>query len=315
MIQEQVSGEDYRLLVINGKLEIATKRIPAFVISDGKKTINQLIEETNSDPRRDINNPAHILKPIIVDRPLISLLKEQGYTLDSKPQKDIKILLRKVASMSQGGITEDFTDSVGKEIKEIVETIAQSLHAFALGIDIICKDISKPLTKENGGILEINTMPESYLNLYPILGTQRGYVAKTYLNALLENNNSKVFVVIGQPQNDLPTLLRKKGTFGSRIIKEDDTVGEIKEDRYLINGLEINKINEQWKAIDALKINSSLNILIVHHRDWNTVKHNGLGFDKIDTLYITKDMSNNKEYIKIMKRYSRMKLIDKIKII
>ena len=43
--------------------------------------------------------------------------------------------MRKVASMSQGGITEDFTDSVGSEIKYIVESIAKSTHAFALGVD------------------------------------------------------------------------------------------------------------------------------------------------------------------------------------
>ncbi len=41
MIQEQVPGEDYRLLVIDGKLEVVTKRIPAFVIGDGKHTIGR----------------------------------------------------------------------------------------------------------------------------------------------------------------------------------------------------------------------------------------------------------------------------------
>lgn len=315
MIQEQVSGEDYRLLVINGKLEIVTKRIPAFTIADGRRSIKELIEDMNADPRREISNPAHILKPIVIDQPLKSLLKEQGYTLESIPEKDITIQLRKVASMSQGGITEDFTDSVGKEIREIVETIAQSIHAFTLGVDIMCKDISKPLTKENGGILEINTMPESYLNFYPILGKQRGYAAKTYIKALLKENSSKVFVVVGQPSSDLPTLLKRKGILGSSEIKDTDTVGEVKDNEYLINGLEINENDEHWKAVDALKINSALDIMILHHRNWKDVEEHGLGFDHIDTLYITKEMSSEKEYMKIMNKYKRMKLIDKIKII
>lgn len=315
MIQEQISGEDYRLLVINGKLEVATKRIPAFVIADGRKTIEELIQDTNADPRRDTSNPAHILKPIIIDQPLKSLLKEQGYTLKSIPKDGETIQLRKVASMSQGGITEDFTESVSKEIKNIVETIAQSIHAFALGVDVMCKDISKPLTKENGGILEINTMPESYLNLFPVLGTQRGYIAKTYIKALLKENSSKIFVVIGQPKDNLPTLLRKRSAFGISTIKEDDTVGEVRNNEYLINGLEVNDIVEHWKAVDALKLNSSLDILMLYHRDWSDVAQNGLGFDHIDTLYITKDMSVNKENMSIMNKYKRMKLIDKIKII
>jgi hypothetical protein len=40
-----------------------------------------------------------------------------------------------------------------------------------------------------------------------------------------------------------------------------------------------------------------------------------LGFDHIDTLFITRDQSTKKEYIDTMNRYKRMKLIDKIKII
>ena len=87
MIQEQVFGDDYRLLVIDGKLEIVTKRIPAFVEGDGKNTIENLINEINKNPRRDISNPSHILKPIIIDTPLKELLTQQGLTLDSIPKR------------------------------------------------------------------------------------------------------------------------------------------------------------------------------------------------------------------------------------
>ena len=72
---------------------------------------------------------------------------------------------------------------------------------------------------------------------------------------------------------------------------------------------------EHRKAVDALKINSALDVMILHHRDWKDVAEHGLGFDHIDILYVTKEMSNEKEYMKIMNKYKRMKLIDKIKII
>ena len=308
MIQEQVQGEDYRLLVINGKLEIVTKRIPAFVIGNGKLSIEKLIEKENSDPRRNIQNPAHILKPIVIDEPLTDYLEEQKLSLSYVPKKEEKIYVRKVASMSQGGITEDFTDKVGKEIKIIVESIAQSVHAFTLGVDIMCLDISKPLTKDNGAILEINTMPESYLNFYPVLGKQRGYVADTYLSTLLAENKCKKFVVVGQSRDDLPTLLRRRW-----MLKKEDTVGEIIEDRYYINGIQINEDLERWKAVEAIKCNASLDVIILHYRDWSDVEENGLGFDYIDTLFITKEMFNNKECIKKIKKYRKMKLIDNIK--
>ena len=308
MIQEQVKGEDYRILVINGKLEIATKRIPAFIIGNGKLNIKQLIEKENSDPRRDTTNPAHILKPIAIDEPLKDYIKEQGLTLNSVPEKGEKINVRKIASMSQGGITEDFTDMVSKEIKAIVESLAHSVHAFTLGVDVMCLDISKPLTKDNGAILEINTMPESYLNFYPILGKQREYVANTYIKELLKENICKKYVVIGQSKDDIPTLLRRKW-----IIKKEDTVGEVVQERYYINGMLMNEQEERWRAFESIKCNALLDVIVIHHRDWDDVKQYGLGFDHINTIFITKDMSTNKEYMKILKRYKRMKLIDNIK--
>lgn len=310
MIEEQIKGEDYRLLVINGNLEVATKRIPAFIIGNGKNTIEELIEEENKNPKRDTKNPAHILKPIVIDKPLLEFLKDQGLTLQSIPQKDEKINVRKVASMSQGGITQDFTDSVSKDIKILVESIARSIHAFTLGVDVMCLDISKPLTKDNGSILEINTMPEAYLNLFPVLGKQREYVADTYVESLLSENSCKRFVVVGQSKDDLPTLLRRRF-----VIKKEHNVGEIVDDRYYINGILINSGKEKWQSIQAIKRNSLLDVIILHYTSWSEVQEYGLGFDYIDTLYITKDQSIKKEYMKTIKGYKRKKLINKIKVI
>lgn len=313
MIQEQIQGEDYRLLVINGKLEIATKRIPAFVVGDGKKNIEELIIETNKDPKRDITNPSHTLKPIIIDSPLREFLKQQGLSLQSIPKKDEKIQVRKVASMSQGGITEDFTDKVGPEIKAIVESIASSIHAFTLGVDVMCLDLSKPLTKDNGAILEYNTMPEAYLNTYPVIGESREYVFEKYIKALLEGNKTKQIVVVGNPPQDIPTLLKQKNFFKS-YLGEQDVVGEYRNGDIIINGLDINKDLEKWQAIEALKVNASLDAIVIHHRDWEDVKETGLGFNRIDMVVIEKRLTDSKDF-SIIKRYNRKGYINKIKII
>jgi cyanophycin synthetase len=314
MIQEQVPGEDYRLLVIDGKLEVVTKRIPAFIVGDGKSTIKELIEETNRDPRRDTSKPTHILKPIKIDPPLLRLLDDKGLTLESIPEKDEKITVRKVASMSQGGITEDFTDQVGPEIKYIVESIANSIHAFVIGADILCKDISKPLTKDNGGIIEINTKPEAYLNLYPVIGKQREEVADVHIQKLLKDNKTKKIVVIGQFAKDIPTLLKEGSIFGS-YLQEGEVIGEYKEESILINSLRINDNLDKEKAIQSLKVNALLDVIMIHHRDWADAESTGLGFDKIDMLVIRKDLTQNKTYMRMLKRYRRKGLIDKIKII
>ncbi|MFA7678437.1 MAG: hypothetical protein WCY00_02950 [Candidatus Dojkabacteria bacterium] len=317
MIQKQVEGDkngaDYRLLVIDGSFQVCTKRIPAFVIGNGKSTIRELVEEENKNPRRDQLNPAHTLKPIEIDEPLTRLLEKKDLTLSSIPQKEEQIYVRNVASMSRGGITEDYTDKVGPEIKAIVESLAQSMHAFVLGIDIIANDISKPLTEDNGGILEVNTMPESYLNFYPEIGEKREDALEFFVKRLLKGNKTKQIVTIGYFEKDIPTLL-KEGIIGS-YLEKDSTVGEYKNEEIIINGLSVNKEIEKSKAIESLKLNASLDAIIIHHRDWEDIEETGLGFDRVDMLIINRKLKEYNGYFKIMKKYKRKGLIDNIRII
>ena len=312
MIQEQAEGDDngadYRLLVIDGELKVCTKRIPAFVTGDGKSNIEELIIEENKDPRRNITNPAHILKPIEIDEPLVSFLKQQNLTLESVPNKDERIYVRNVASMSKGGITEDYTDKVSPEIKNIVESIAATMHVFTLGLDIICNDISKPLTKDNGAILEVNTMPESYLNFFPVIGKERTEALDYYIQRLLKDNKTQKIVVIGQNEDDIPTLLRNK-----RVIKDDSDVGLYKEGKIIINNCEFGRGIETWKAVEALKINAILNTIILQYRDIQEVREHGLGFDRIDYLFISKKIKEDKKSLKVFKKYKRKGYINKIK--
>jgi cyanophycin synthetase len=56
IVEKYVEGDDYRLLVVNGKLIAAAKRTPAAVTGDGTSTIQQLIDQVNTDPRRGIGH-------------------------------------------------------------------------------------------------------------------------------------------------------------------------------------------------------------------------------------------------------------------
>ena len=52
IVEKFITGEDYRLLVINNVLVAGAIRTPAHVIGDGKSTVQELIDKVNSDPRR-----------------------------------------------------------------------------------------------------------------------------------------------------------------------------------------------------------------------------------------------------------------------
>ena len=288
IIQQQVQGDDYRLLVINGKLEAATKRIPAFVLGDGKSTIKELIEKINKDPKRDLNDPTHTLKPILIDKALIAFLQEQNLNLKYIPKNNKKITIRKVASMSQGGITEDFTEKTHKNIKHLAESLAQSLRAYVLGVDVICKDISKPLDINNGAIIEVNTMPESYLNMFPVLGPQRPQIAQKFVEGLLDKPVRKIAAIGGKLEQIKKLTLPLKGN-----------TGIYSSNSLYINGLLIKKNTPIEKARQALKINAYLNNIVFHYETIDEVKQHGLGFDYINTLYISKNL---KETIKTFEK-------------
>ena len=52
IVEKYITGDDYRLLVIDYKLIAAAKRTPAHVVGDGKSTVQELVDEVNKDPRR-----------------------------------------------------------------------------------------------------------------------------------------------------------------------------------------------------------------------------------------------------------------------
>ncbi len=287
MIQQQVKGDDYRLLVVNGKLEIATKRVPAFVTGDGKSSIKELIEETNRDPRRNMDNPAHTLKPIAFDEMLDQFLTEQGISLDTVPTKDERVYVRKVASMSQGGITEDFTEKVHPHIRYIAESMASTIHANVVGIDVICQDISKPLTIDNGSFIEMNTMPEIYLNIFPVIGRSYPEVGQRIVEGIVDMEEKvESWVFVGYSEEEMMWELTYNRGFGNM------RVGILSGNKYMINDQFMSEYEDHWTALKSMKINSSLDRLVVRYENMDEVKEYGLGFRYVDKLFFKEFISD-----------------------
>ncbi len=56
VVETFVSGNDYRVLVVGGRLAAVAERVPAGVTGDGKHTVHELVEIENADPRRGIGH-------------------------------------------------------------------------------------------------------------------------------------------------------------------------------------------------------------------------------------------------------------------
>lgn len=160
IVQDQVFGTDYRLVVINGELDFVVMREYPSIIGDGSSTIKQLIEEKNNH-LIDFSSSHGLSSAIIINMQLLSLLLLQGYTLESIPDNNQKIILSRVANITQGGTRKEIPlDAIHPEVKQMVENIATSSRTYTLGIDIISKDISKSLIEGETYVIELNTNPE-----------------------------------------------------------------------------------------------------------------------------------------------------------
>lgn len=176
IVERFVTGFDFRMLVIDNKLVAAAQRVPANVVGDGKQTIQQLIDETNKDPRRGYGHE-NVLTEITVDRDTMDLLEKKGYTLETIAPKGETVFLKSTANLSTGGTSIDVTDMVHPENIFLAERISRVIGLDVCGIDIMAKNLTQSL-KENGGvILEVNAAPGFRMHLAPSEGLPRNVAA------------------------------------------------------------------------------------------------------------------------------------------
>ncbi|GKV64086.1 MULTISPECIES: bifunctional glutamate--cysteine ligase GshA/glutathione synthetase GshB [unclassified Sporosarcina] len=173
LIEEFLSGTEYRFFVLNEKVHAVLLRTPANVTGDGKQTIEELVNEKNRDPLRgrDHRTPLEIIELGDLE---VLMLKGQGYQPDSIPKADEVVYLRENSNVSTGGDSIDVTDQIPEDYKKIAADAVAALEAKISGIDLIIENTEVPAADENAyGIIEANFNPSMYMHIYPYKGTSR----------------------------------------------------------------------------------------------------------------------------------------------
>ncbi|MEH6537103.1 MAG: cyanophycin synthetase [Psychroserpens sp.] len=176
IVEKFITGEDYRLLVINNVLVAGAIRTPAHVIGDGKSTVQELIDKVNSDPRRGFGHE-NVLTKITTNELTQTIIKDEGYSLDSIIAKGERLILKDTANLSTGGTAEDITDIIHPANVSMAERISKIIDLDICGIDIMTTDISKPLSETGGAVLEVNAGPGFRMHLAPTTGLPRNVAA------------------------------------------------------------------------------------------------------------------------------------------
>ena len=191
LVEKFILGDEHRLLVVGDRLVAAAKGEECKVRGDGQHNILELIElQINSDPRRGSTEDAPLNK-VRIDSIAELELKSQGYTSTSIPNKDIEVLIQR-----NGNVAFDVTDLVHPSIAKKVVLAAKVVGLDIAGVDLVAKDISKPLEEQGAAIVEVNAGPGLLMHINPAKGKPQP-VGEAIIHHLFPLENSSRIPLIG----------------------------------------------------------------------------------------------------------------------
>lgn len=208
IIEEQVRGDNYRLLFLDGELLDCIIRRPPTVTGDGISSIRNLIRKENK--MRIKLGPQMAQDLIYMDLDAKSTLAAQGYSLKTKPDKGRIIKVKDVINCNRGEENERPTEGIAESLISLGRKISETIGVRLVGVDIITEDLTADLKESGGRVIEINTPPGHY---YHHMRKGDGFfVALRLLQQLLKDQE-------GKPQSS--QLFQQAGTseFGNSQIK------------------------------------------------------------------------------------------------
>ena len=172
IVETYVTGDDHRLLVVNGELVAATRRTPGHVVGDGQHTIPELIEIVNQDPRRGVGHEK-VLTRLELDREAKMMLEREGLTADSVPDEGRMVPLRATANLSTGGTATDVTDVIHPDNRDMAVRAIRAVGLDVGGVDFLSPNIAESYKAIGGAICEVNAAPGFRMHVAPSEGTPR----------------------------------------------------------------------------------------------------------------------------------------------
>ncbi len=184
LVEEQLQGDDYRIVVIQNNVCAVSQRVAAHVIGDGQNTISALVDQKNQQRKHNVFLKGYPIK--ITDTTDTFLLK-RGLTSESIPAKGEKVQLSEVANAGAGGDIIDRTDDIHPDwIPISVKAREIMADAYHVGLDIMMEDIAKSPDAQKWAIIEINTNPDFGVQLFPSKGYPRN-IGKIFLESIFKD--------------------------------------------------------------------------------------------------------------------------------
>jgi len=193
IVEKFIEGLEHRLLVVGERLVAASRGETASVTGDGRHTVRELVTlQINSDPRRgsDGSLPLEIVR-LRQGSPEMLELKRQGLTPESVPEAGRAVLVKRT-----GNMTTDITDIVHPDVAALAILAAKVVGLDIAGVDVVTPDITQPLHKVGGVVVEVNAGPSLLMHLNPAEGPSRD-VGKAIVDHLFPGSDNGRIPLVG----------------------------------------------------------------------------------------------------------------------
>jgi cyanophycin synthetase len=172
IVEAFLQGNDYRILVIDGRVAAVAQRVPGQVVGDGVHSVAELVEIANSDPRRGFGHEK-VLTRLALDEQARRLLESAGWTAETVLPAGEVCPLRSTGNLSTGGTAIDRTDVIHYENRLMAERAVRAVGLDVGGVDFVSPDIARSYKEAGGGIVEVNAAPGFRMHVAPTEGTPR----------------------------------------------------------------------------------------------------------------------------------------------
>ena len=137
VLEQCVSGVDYRLIFVDFKFVAAIRRRAAHVTGNGRDTVRALVQARNRHERQ--LDPSHII-PLNAETE--RNLKVLGLSWDTVPAAGRDVQVRLTSNYHTGGDVDVVTNTVSRKLVAVGQRAAKQLEVPVIGIDFLVDEAS-----------------------------------------------------------------------------------------------------------------------------------------------------------------------------
>lgn len=180
VVEREVVGEHYRILLLDGDvLDVIERRRPS-VVGDGVATVEELMFAEFERRLQDERN----WKPFPVDLDCVFTLARQGIPLSEVPGAGEVVVVKGATNISGARDCSTYRGQLSPAVVSVVRRAAATVGVRLAGVDVVTRDLAVPLDSSGGVVLEVNPVPGLFHH-YNVSNPDPSRVAIPILEALL----------------------------------------------------------------------------------------------------------------------------------